>query len=263
MPVIDKTRNISFTCLPEQLSDFLKKIKDLTAIDSRVVMRIETDNILLFSFVGQSFKDIHAFKNYIFSTSDILTLKEKIEEPILFVSRDGKRFYRYLEGFLNYKEIINGKISVNDENYVNYIKFDNKNKENKGKETNIIGSDPITIGSQISIDDINYLMDTDKSIFNFRLDKQDFVQIKKDSLIESDPKSVLYINVVNKNLSIGETKWNIGVATVDTEDVVLSFPKSYFNTINPSDYIDIYVFENFILCKYDDFNLMILLETII
>ncbi len=255
----DKNKNITFTTSIEQLTNLLKKIKDLTTINQRVVMRIESSNILLFSFVGDSFKNIHAFKNYVFPISEVMTIKKgEIEEPIFFITRDGKKLYKILENFLIYKEIVNCKISVNDENYVNYIGFDNKKLNEK-----IIGSDPIAIGSEISTDDINFLMDIDKSEFNFRLNRTDFLQIKKRGLIENEAKSVLYINIVNKMLSIGETKWHLNITEVDRDDITLSFPKSYFNTINPKDFIDIYVFEEFILCKYDDYNLMILMETTI
>lgn len=263
MPVVDKNKNISFTQTPTQLGNLLKKVKDLISIDSRIVIRIEADSVLLFSFVGQSFKDIHAFKNYIFPIEEVLTLKKaEIENPIFFIAKDGKRFFRSVESFLNYPQEIKCKMSVNDENYVNFIAFDNT-KDNKGLDVKVIGSDPIAIGSQISVDDINYLMDISKSTFNFRLSAQDFAQIKKSSLIENEPKSVLYINVQNKILSMGETKWHYNITEIDVDDIMLSFPKAYFNTINPNSFIDVYVFEEFILCKYDDYNLMIILETII
>jgi len=257
MPLVEKNLNVTFTSTPDQLSNLLKKIKDLTTIDPRIVIKIDASTVLLFSFVGNSFKDIHAFKNYVFSIEEVLTIKKgEIDEPIMFIARDGKRLYRILENFLNYKEEIEGKISVNDENCINYISFDTKKMSEK-----VIGSDPISIGSQISIDDINFLMNIDNSIFNFKLDKTDFLQIKKRGLIENEPKSVLYINVNNKMLTIGETKWHVNIAEVTSDDIILSFPKAYFNTINPTEHIDIYVFINFILCKYDDYNLMIILET--
>lgn len=263
MPVIDKNKSISFTQSPEQLSNLLKKVKDLTSIDPRIVIRIEPESVLIFSFVGQSFKDIHAFKNYIFPIEEVMTLKKaEIEEPIFFIAKDGKRFFRSVESFLNYPQDIRCKMSINDENYVNYIGFDNT-KDNKGLDAKVIGSDPIAIGSQIGVDDINYLMDISKSNFNFRLSKADFAQIKKQSLIENEPKSVLYINIQDKLLSIGETKWHYNITEIDQEDIMLSFPKAYFNTINPSEFIDVYVFDEFILCKYDDYNLMIILETTI
>ena len=251
---------LTFTQTTDQLSNLLKKIKDLTTIDPRIVMKIDTSKVLLFSFVGETFKNIHAFKNYIFNTDDVMTLKKgDVEEPVVLIIRDGKKLYRKLDNFLEYKDIITCKISVNDENYVNYISFDNKKLDDK-----IIGSDPIAIGKDISEEDINYLMNIDNSTFNFTLDRTDFLRIKKRGLIDNEPKSVLYINVVNKILTIGET-WHLNVAeNVESEDVTMAFPKAYFNTINPTENIQIYVFgEEFILCKYDDYNLMIILETTI
>lgn len=259
MTVIDKNKNITLTCSTDKLSTFLKKIRDLVAIDPRIIIRIEKESILIFSFVGNSFKDIHAFKNYIFPTSEIFSIKKgDINEPVFFLAKDGKRFYRNLENFLDYENDISMKFSVNEDNYVNFISLSNTKLDIK-----IIGNDSIIIGSQISIDDVNYLMDIDKSMFNFRINRSDFLRIKKMGLIENEPKSVLYLNIQNKVLSIGETKWHLNITDVDSEDSMMSFPKSYFNTINPSDYIDVYVFEEFIVCKYDEFNLMILLETTI
>jgi hypothetical protein len=258
----DKNKTIKYISTNEQLLNFLKKIKDLITIDNRIMFRIEKNRILVFSFVGDSFKNIHAFKNCIFSPDEIMTIKKgEIDDPIFFIIKDGKRFFKTIENLLDYEEIINCKMSINDENYVNFIEYDNSKLNIK-----IIGSDPMIIGSEISIEDIEYLMDTDKSLFNFKLDRIDFFKIKKMSLIdriENDTKSPLYINISNNNLSIGETKWKLNVTEVNYENITLSFPKIYFNTINVNTFIDIYVFEEFILCKFDTYNLMILLETTI
>lgn len=260
MPVIERNQNILYTSTVEQLSNLLKKVKDLTTINARIIMRFEKNNVLLISFVGESFKDIHAFKNYVFPLGEIMTIKKgSIDEPLFFIVKDGKKFHRIVENFLDYKDDIKCKISVDDENYINHISFNNEKLDIK-----IIGNNSLTVGSEISIDDINYLMDVEKSVFNFRINRADFFQIKKLGLIErikDDIKSPLYINVVNKKLSIGETKWHVNITEVENEDITLSFPKIYFNTINPNDFIDIFVFEEFILCKYDDYNLMIVLET--
>lgn len=255
MPV--KNNNISFKSTVDQLSNLLKKIKDLTSIDNRVVLRLDKDNILLFSFVGENFKNIHAFKNYIFKIEDIFNIKKlEIEEPIIFMIRDGKRFYRVIENLLDYKEDVHGKININEDNIVNFVSFDNEKLDLK-----VIGGDPLSISKEISIEDVNYLMDIKNSLFNFKLNRNDFLKIKKMGLIENELKSVLYLIINNNKLSIGETKWHLNITDVQQDNLTLSFPKSYFNTINPTDDIDVYVFENFILCKYDDYNLMIILET--
>jgi hypothetical protein len=252
----DKNSTFSFKMSVEQLTEFLKKIKDLTTIDNRIIMSVDSNNVLLFSFVGETFKNIHAFKNYIYETEKIFTLKEEIKENIFLIVKDGKKFYKKLENLIDYDKEIKGKISVNDENFVNLITFDNDKLPIK-----IIGSDPIAIGKDISIDDINLLMDTDNSLFNFNLPKLDFQKIKKMGMIENEPNSVLYINIDNNKLTIGETLWQINICDVESENNTMAFPKKYFNTINPTDSILIYVFENFLLCKYDDYNLMILMET--
>jgi hypothetical protein len=264
MPLVDKDQSIIFTSSIEQLSLLIKKIKDLTSIDQRIVMRIEPANILIFSFVGENFKNIHAFKSYIFPIIQVMNIKKGgIDEPIFFVSRDGKRLCRILENLLDYDQEIKCKISINEDNYVNLMTFENDKLNIK-----ILGNDVVSIGAQISIEDVNFLYDTDKSLFNFRINHQDFTRIKRMGMVSSNEEkktSPLYINVNNKILSIGEgeTKWHLNVAQIEYEDTIMSFPKAYFNTINPTDFIDVFIFEEFILCRYDDFNLMILMETTI
>lgn len=252
-----KIDKLSFTMTTDQLTNLLRKIKDLVAIDTRIFMKIDDQSILLFSFVGDSFKNIHAFKNYIFDTKNIMNISSKITEPIIFVAKDGKKLYRTLDNLIDYKDDINGEIFLNDENYVNLISFDNNQLKIK-----IIGSD-ISIGKDISIEDVNFLMDIKKSLFNFEINSTQFAKIKRMSLIENELNSVLYIHIEEKKLSIGETKWHLNLCDMDQENVTLAFPKKYFNTINPSESIKMYVFDNFILCKYDEYNLMILMETTI
>jgi len=192
-----KNDKFSFNMTSDQLTNLLRKIKDLVAIDPRIIMKIDNSSILIFSFVGESFKNIHAFKNYIFNKEEIMNISTNIQEPFVFITKDGKKMYRILENLIDYKDNIKGEIIINDQNYVNLITFNNEN-----------------------------------------------------------------LNINDKKLSIGETKWKLNICDIEYEDVTLAFPKKYFNTINPSD-IKIYVFESFILCKYSEYNLMILMETTI
>ena len=248
--------NIHFKLTSVQLQDLLVKIKDLVKIDSRLVMKINNENILLFSFVGDSFKNIHAFKNYIFSTPTIMTIKEELTDSLVFIIKDGKKFYRVMENFLDYNVDISGKISYDEDNYVNFISFDNKKIDTK-----IIGGDPITIGKEINIEDIDYLMNIENSLFAFPIDNMDFEKIRKLSLTFKQPKDVVYVNIKDKEVLIGESLWHLKLCDIELENVTISFPKEYFISMNPKDAILCYVFEGFILFKYDDYNLMIVLET--
>jgi len=251
-----KSDNIHFKMSPLQLRDILIKVKDLVKIDNRLVIKINNQNILIFSFVGESFKNIHAFKNYIFNTQDIMIVKDEILDSLIFVVKDGKKFYRILENFINYDIDINGKIYYDEDNYVNFITFDNKKLNTK-----IIGGDPITISKDINIEDINYLMNIENSIFNFRIENVDFEKIRRMSIIDKIKKDVIYINIKDNKVLIGETKWHINLGDIEFNNMTISFPKDYFISMNPKDFILSYVFEGFILFKYDDYNLMIILET--
>jgi len=254
----DNSLHIKLTS--DNLSIFLSKVKDLVKIDPRLVLKIDKDNILMFSFVGDTFKNIHAFKNYIFKTDELFDIKEKDESndySLIFIIKDGKRFNRTLENFIDYGENINCKIVYNEESYVNFMTFDNKKLNIK-----IIGGDPISIGKEISIDDINYLMDTDNSFFNFNISKNDFEKIKKMSMIDKQLKDVLNIHVKDKKVYVAETKWHLNVFDkIEYENVTITFPKDYFISMNPSSDIQTFVFEGFVLFKYDDYNLMVVLET--
>lgn len=252
-----KNDKFSFNMTCDQLTNLLRKIKELVAIDPRIIMKIDNSSILIFSFVGESFKNIHAFKNYVFNKEEIMNISTNIQEPFVFITKDGKKMYRILENLIDYKDNIKGEIIINDQNYVNLITFNNENLN-----INLIGTDSIVIGKEINIEDVNYLMNVDNSLFNFEVSEFQFSKIKKTGLVYNELNSVLYININDKKLSIGETKWKLNICDIEYEDVTLAFPKKYFNTINPSD-IKIYVFESFILCKYSEYNLMILMETTI
>ena len=67
--------------------------------------------------------------------------------------------------------------------------------------------------------------------------------------------------IENKILYFGENRWRINICEIDQPDYTYTFPKRYFNTISTISDIGIDVFGTYILTKYDDYNLMIVLET--
>ena len=118
------------------------------------------------------------------------------------------------------------------------------------------------VGKDINMDDINHLMDTSNSLFNFKLTNTDYDKVKKMSSIDSKDNDVLIITVEKNNLYIGEIKWKLKVCdNIGREDYTYTFPKRYFNTISTTTDIDIYVYDTYILTKYDDYNLLVVLET--
>ena len=69
---------IKFEMSQSNLRTLLDKMKDLTKIDKRLVIRFDKDTLIIFSFVGESFKNIFAFKNYIFKNVKIVYFYIKV-----------------------------------------------------------------------------------------------------------------------------------------------------------------------------------------
>lgn len=217
-------------------------------------MNIDNNNTIMYSFVGNDINDIHAFKSIVVNTNELFDKKKDINGVINFIISDGKKFTRNISNFIDFNENINMKISVNDNGTSNYIHFINSKLRIKE-----IGGDPMVISSQISKSDIDHLTNKSNSIFKFDLSETEFSKIKKMSLIELT-NDVLYINIRDKKLFMGENKWELMISDIDKSDISVSFPKKYFNTLRFKDNVSVYVFENYILISDTNTDLMIVLE---
>lgn len=250
-----KNDTIKFEIVQSHLKTLLDKIKDLTRIDKRLVFKFEQDNLILLSFVGDSFKNIYAFKSYVFKNEEIIDIISDIDNPIVFISKDGKKLWHYINNFSDY-DLIKCELMYNEEFFANYLKLNSEKLE-----VRIISGDPITVGKEINLDDINTLMNVDNSLFRFKLTSQEFEKIRKMTTIDVKENDIIQIIIESNILYIGENKWKIKICEIEHENETFTFPKRYFNTINTSTHVDVFVFDTFILNKFDDYNLLIVLET--
>ena len=256
-----KNETIKFEITQSNLKTLLDKIKDLTRIDKRLVFKFEKDNLILFSFVGDTFKNIYAFKSYVIKNDDLIDIVTEIENPIVFITKDGKKLWHYINNFSNY-DGIKCEIMYNEEFFANYLKI-NSSPDPEKYEVRIISGDPITVGKEINLDDINKLMNVDSSLYNLKLTSQEFDIIKKSTTIDVKENDIIQIIIESNKLYIGEFpgRWRTKICDIEHVNEIFTFPKRYFNTINTSTCIDVFVFETFILTKFDDYNLLIVLET--
>jgi hypothetical protein len=257
-----KVENIKFDISQSNLSRLLNKLKDLSKINEKkiVVFKFETDSLILFSFVGKNFKNIYAFKNYVFKYDDIFDFITEITEPVSFISKNGIHLYHTMNQFTDYKGSVSCEVSPSSMStgFADNMKISiDKNK----LETSMSAGDNMVVGKDITLDDINNLMDTTNSLFFFFLPCSEYEKIKKMSTIVVKENDIITITVENKELFFGESRWRLKVCDMDSEDYTYTFPKRYFNTISTTSDIEIDVFDTYILTKYDDYNLMVVLET--
>lgn len=250
----DKT--ITLNIDKNKIKEFLSYIKELSSIDPTIIFNIQNDVTILYSFVGNDINDIHAFKTVVLDTNNLFNKNREIQNKIIFIIKDGKKFFRNIQNFIDYDEDIKIKISYNDEDsYSNYLNINNSKLRLKE-----ISGDPVLMSKEITKGDIDYLTNKDKSIFNFNISEVDFKKIKNMSNIDTT-NDILNIMINNNELFIGENKWEIKICDIDKSNLNISFPKKYFKNLKFTDNTKIYVYENYILVSDDNTDLMIVLET--
>jgi hypothetical protein len=259
---VKKSDVIKFDISQSNLSILLNKLKDLSKINEKkiVVFKFEKDSLILFSFVGKNFKNIYAFKSYIFKLDDIFDFITEITDPISFISKNGIHLYHTINQFTDYKEPLNFEVSPSSTS-AGFADSMRISVANNKLETSMSAGDNMIVGKDITLEDIEHLMDTTNSLFHFTLPCSEYEKIKKMSTIVVKENDVITITVEDKNLFMGENKWRLKVCEIDQENYTYTFPKRYFNTISTTSDIEVDVFDTYILTKYEDYNLMIVLET--
>lgn len=243
-----------FTMSISQLNFFLDKIHDLLSIDDEILFKINNEDTLLYSTVGEK-TNINAFKSFIFKTQDIFSFDNNILNEIRFIVTNGGKFENSLKSYLDYNEDINCEFFLNDNTYVDNFKL-----KNSKLKMSIIGGDHRAINTTIDIEKINKRINKDNIDFKFILDKVSFDKIKKLMTIDLE-NDILTLNIYDKKLTIGENKWNLNICDIEHDDLSITFPKKYFKSITFTEKdIIIYVFDTFIFIDNKNTSLLIALE---
>jgi len=241
---------------PNKFDDFLTKLEDLAKISDTIKLKIDSENILMYSIVGETI--LLAFKSYLVDTKDYFEMKEDLENTIDMIISGAKKFVKNLS-FIKSSEKITMNIDYRTtDDDISLVRF-SQIKNGKLK----IG---LQGGESSEIRDINKStlskrVDIKNSKWSFKIDKSEFQDIKKLSSINSDGK-VINLNIDDKKVVLSESStWEFQVDEVDLTDRHLMFNKTFLPSINEnSDKIQFYVFDTFILTKDETSHLMISFE---
>ena len=240
----------------DKFSELLSKLEDLAKISDTIKLKVDSENILMYSIVGETI--LLAFKSYLLKTSDYLTIKEDLDSTLDIIISGGKKFVKNL-GFIKTSEkiLMNIDYRTTDED-INITRF--LQIKNGKLKIALQGGEPSEI-RDIAKDVLSKRVDIKNSKWNFKISKSEFQDIKKLSSINSEGK-VIHLNVDDKKVLLSETStWEFQVDEVDITDRHLMFNKTFLPSISDnSDNISFYVFETFILTKDDTSHLMISFE---
>jgi len=257
-----KINSITYKISLDQLNLLIEKIKDLIKLDNTIIMNFSNTEILLFSVVGKNLDNVHSFKSHTIPTQDIfVSNKNKLENDIRYILSDGKRFTTSLTVYYKYmksqkiEDDLEFKLYYNEEFCEKLLIKNPKSKE----ETP--GGKPNNHTHRLDIDDIADVMDTELADYSFELSKDDFTYIKAKLGIEKD-NDILYLNINNNKLSIGENRWDHNICDLEHDDMIISFPKKYFKCINyeNEENMKIFVTDTMLLIIGETTNLLITIE---
>mgnify|MGYP001333973828 CR=1 FL=1 len=91
---------IKFKIKSDRFVDLISKLDDLTKIEDVIKLKIDNDNILLYSMMGGNV--LLAFKNYLIKTRDYLEYVDDLEFSIDLIIANAKKFVKNL----NFIEIL-------------------------------------------------------------------------------------------------------------------------------------------------------------
>lgn len=253
------SEKINFLVNNDNFVDFVNKLQDLTKISDTLKFKIDKDDILVYSLVGET--AILAFKNYRLNTSDYLKYKEDFDYTIDFIVPGAKKFVKKLT-FFDCQSPIKLSMSLKDSMGDDEVKLTRTFTLGDGRlKVNQIGGETYKV-RDINKEKLSKLLSPENSTWTFEISNRDLNDVKKLSAISPEERIIdITVNKNKVNFSEG-TKWNLTVGTTDEiEHADITFSKKYLGSIN-SDAEDIKfsVFETFILFNDSQSNLMVSFE---
>jgi hypothetical protein len=250
---------VKFKIKGDRFADLITKLDDLTAIEDTIKLKIDNENIMMYSILGGNV--LLAFKNYLVNTRDYLEYGDDLEYSIDVIISNAKKFVKNLNFIkesekvtmeLTYKEspddekimntraiqIVGGKLKVN------WLSGEHYEMRDIGKSA------------------LGQRLDLKNRKWSFKLSKSDFSDVKKLSSINSD--RIINIGVTSGKVVFSETAaWELEIDQLDDDrNTNLALNKKFLGCINEDvENVEFNIFENFMLIKDDQSNLMLSFET--
>jgi hypothetical protein len=253
------SKKLSINLNKRYFPDFINKIQDLSNINDVVKLKIESDKVLMYSMKATE-TAVLALKSYILPTINYFDNFDE-DTTFDFIIVNAPRFIKSLKFFDIDTQIKMDIIYKKHHDNENVMQIRSAQFSNgKLKISTIAGEDDKI--KDLNTDLIEARTDIDNANFNFQVSKQDFNDVKKLCAIDSEDK-ILNIEIDKGKITANEpAKWELQLGEIDDSiDSKIVFNKKYLSNINADpEFIDLYMFDTFILVKDAISNLMLSFE---
>jgi len=247
---------IKFQINPDKMSDFISKLDDLSKIEDTIKLKIDGDNILMYSILGGNV--MLAFKNYLLKTSDYFK-GDDFEFTLDAIIANSKKFVKNLNFLTESPKVtieFTYKESQDDDSIMN------------ARSIQVVGGKLKVnwlAGEHYELRDIN--KDTLKTNLNiqkrkwfFNISHNDFSDVKKLSNINSD--RIINITIDSGKVLLSEkAAWELECDSIeDDRNASLMLNKKFLGCIKDDKDIQFSIFDNFMLIQDENSNLMLSFE---
>jgi len=252
------TKKLVFNFNLENFPKFVEKLQDLTGIDDTIKIKINKDFTLMYSILGNE-GQVSAMKCFTVETKKFIDNFNE-NESYDFVLTSSSKFVKNIK-FFNPSKPIKFEITakpVADED--DLLQIRTMHLSNGKLKISSIGAELHKI-KDLTKTFVDNKLDVKKSRWKFIVQNEDFSNIKKLSTINSEDR-ILNINVSNNKVYFNEiSKWELEVDDVQLPNQNFMFSKKYLSYINTDNENVVFnIFDNFILIKDEDSNLMLSFE---
>lgn len=249
---------IKFKIKPDKFSDFLSKLEDLSKIDDTVKLKIDSENILVYSMMGGNV--MLAFKNYLLNTTEYFEINDDYQITLDVIIANCKKFVKNLNFIKDLDKSsmeISYKESPDDETLAN------------ARAIQIVGGKLKVnwlAGEHYEMRDITksilkQRLDIKNKKWSFNISNGDFNDIKKLSSINSN--NIININITGGKVIMSETSaWEMEIQQMDSDrNTTLMLNKRFLSCINDDGKdVEFNIFDNFMLIRDNISNLMLSFE---
>ena len=251
-----KSGKDKFKIKAARFAEFISKLEDLTKISDTIKIKIEKENTMMYSILGKA--TVLAFKSYNMPTRELFESQDELEYDIDMVILNAKKFVKNL-AFLKESEKTTIEIAHKESQDSDDVMVARSIQIAGGKlKVNWIGGEHYEI-KDLNRKQLDQGLSLKNSRWSFAISKQDFSDIKKLSSINGG--KILNISVVAGKVVISETAaWELEIDNIDDRNSTLMLNKKFLSCVNDDDEVRFNIFDNFMLVKHEDSNLMLSFE---
>lgn len=247
---------IKFQIKNDRMSDFISKLDDLSKIEDTLKLKIDSDNILIYSILGGNV--MLAFKNYLLNTNEYFS-EVDFDFTIDVIIANSKKFVKNLNFLLGSPKVtieFTYKESSDDEGVMN------------ARSIQVVGGKLKVnwlAGEHYQLRDINKVslknnLNIKNRKWSFKVDKSDFSDVKKLSNINSERIINIFIDS-GKVIFSEKAAWELEIDSIEEDrNASLMLNKKFLTCIREDKDIEFSIFDNFMLIQDENSNLMLSFE---